>query len=91
MTSSNAASLALTSTDNVLPEFLEVGHIVRASSGSFTERTVRAHIKRLGITEKVGGKLFIPRAKLRSEWPSVYEVLVRKALEGRELAAAAAA
>ncbi len=50
-----------------------VEDITRASK--FSEHTVRKHIRKLGLAEKIGGRLWIAREKLRDGWPSLYDRL----------------
>lgn len=59
--------------EDELPPYIAVEDITRVSK--FSAHTVRKHIRRLGIAEKIGGRLWIPRAKLREGWPSLYEGL----------------
>lgn len=61
-----------------LPPFIAVEDITRASK--FSEHTVRKHIRKLGLAEKIGGRLWIAREKLRDGWPTLYERL-RELLE----------
>ncbi len=59
--------------EDELPPYIAVEDITRASK--FSEHTVRKHIQKLGLAEKIGGRLWIAREKLRDGWPSLYERL----------------
>jgi hypothetical protein len=59
--------------EDELPPYIAVEDITRVSK--FSAHTVRKHLRRLGLAEKIGGRLWIPRAKLREGWPSLYEEL----------------
>jgi hypothetical protein len=56
-----------------LPPYIAVEDITRASK--FSDHTVRKHIQKLGLAEKIGGRLWIAREKLRDGWPSLYDRL----------------
>jgi hypothetical protein len=59
--------------EDELPPYIAVEDITRASK--FSAHTVRKHLQRLGLAEKIGGRLWIPRGKLRDGWPSLYDEL----------------
>lgn len=71
------------SDNNSLPPYLEVADLVRVSE--FSETTVREHLKRLELSEKIGGKLVISRYDLRDRWPSLYRILLARVAEGMNL------
>lgn len=69
--------------DEKMPAYLEVADLVRVSE--LSENVVREHVKKLGLTEKIGNKLYVSRYDLRDRWPSLYRILLAKISEGMSL------
>lgn len=67
-----------------LPPYIAVEDITRASK--FSAHTVRKHVHELGLAEKIGGRLWIAREKLRDGWPTLYERLRELLGRGQEQA-----
>lgn len=69
--------------DDSLPPYLDVADLVRVSE--LSETTVREHLKRNGLAEKIGNRLMVSRYDLRDRWSSLYRILLAKIAEGMDL------
>lgn len=47
----------------------------------FSPLTIRVHLRKLGITEKIDGRIHVSREKLRESWPSMHELLLSLELQ----------
>ena len=72
-----------TTDDDDLPPYLDVADLVRVSE--LSETTVREHLKRHGLAERIGSKLMVSRYELRDRWSSLYRILVAKVAEGMDM------